>query len=573
MPTIDIDLLEFEKLLGIAYLGNMTKLDEDLAFVKSEVKAYDEKEGIVSVEIKDTNRPDLWGVEGLARGLRCYLNLEKGPRRYDISESTVEVYVNSQLKGIRPYIGCSIVKNIHLSDKIIRGLMHLQDKLDQTYGRRRQKSSIGIYCLDLLKPPLTYTVGKPSEFSFVPLGFMDRMSLAEILERHPKGQEYGHIVKKHNVYPILIDSEGKVLSFPPIINSNDLGRVTEQAHNLLVEVTGTIHQTVLNTLNLVTTALVDRGGKAYSATVHYPKDVFYSQKKVITPDFSCKRVMLSVEYASQIIGLQFTGKQIGKLLLTAGLGVVGVNEKTVEVLVPNYRVDVMHTIDVVEDVAVAFGYNNIIPLWRDLPTTGYQRPEQQLVNTARELMVGSGYQEVLSNTLTNPENLFTKMNLKQAPVVEIANPKLVTMTVVRNWLLPSLIEFLSANQSVEFPQRVFELGKVTLPDETQDTRTRDEEWLAAVSTHAEAGFSEIKACLESFFMNLGVAWEIKPASNPSFIEGRAGKVLVNGLEVGMAGEVDPLVLEAWKLENPTAAFEVNFQRIIELKKNKLNNRH
>jgi len=573
MPTIDIDLLEFEKLLGVTYHGDTMKLDEDLAFVKSEVKAYDEKEGIVSVEIKDTNRPDLWGVEGLARGVRCYLNLEKGPRRYDISESTVEVYVDSQLKGIRPYIGCSIVKNMQLTDKIIRSLMHLQDKLDQTYGRRRQKSSIGIYCLDLLNPPLTYTVAKPSEFSFIPLGFMDRMSLSEILERHPKGQEYGHIVKKHSVYPILIDSEEKVLSFPPIINSNDLGRVTVQAHNLLVEVTGTNHQTVLNTLNLVTTALVDRGGKAHSATVHYPKDVCYSQTKVITPDFSSKHVMLSVEYANQIIGLQLTGKQISKLLLTAGLGVGDVNEKTIEVLVPNYRVDVMHPIDVVEDVAVAFGYNNIIPLWRDLPTTGYQRPEQQLVNTARELMVGSGYQEALSNTLTNPENLFTKMNLKQTPVVEIANPKLITMTVVRNWLLPSLIEFLSVNQSVGFPQRVFELGKVTLLDVRQDTRTRDEEWLAAVSTHAEAGFSEIKACLESFFMNLGVEWEIKPAINPSFIEGRAGTVIVNGTEVGIVGEVNPLVLEAWKLENPTAAFEVNFQRIIELKKNKPNNRH
>jgi phenylalanyl-tRNA synthetase beta chain len=566
MPTIDIDLSEFEKLLGVCYDGDMAKLDEDLAFVKSEVKAYNEKEDVVSVEIKDTNRPDLWSIEGLARGLRCYLNLEKGPRHYDVTESSVNISVDPQLRSIRPFIGCSIVKDVHLTDTIIRGLMHLQDKLDQTYGRKRQKTSIGIYCLDLLKPPLNYTVAKPQDFSFVPLGFTEKMTLAEILERHPKGQEYGHIVKKHKAYPILMDSEGKVLSFPPIINSNDLGRVTEEAHNLLVEVTGTINQAVINALNLVTTALVDRGGKASSAIVHYPKDIIYSEQKVITPDFSSRSLQLNVKYANQVIGLQLTSKRIAELLLTAGLGVGEVNEKTVETLIPCYRVDIMHPIDVVEDVAVAYGYNNIEPLWRDLPTTGFQRIEQQLVNIARELMVGSGYQEILNNTLTNPENLFKRMKVAEKPVVEIANPKLVTMTVLRNWLLPSLLEFLSVNQSVEFPQRVFELGKVTLPDETKETKTRDEEWLAAVSTHANASFSEIKACLEGIFMNLGIAWQILPTSHPSFIEGRTGAVLVKGLEVGVVGEVDPAVLEAWKLENPTAAFEINYQRVVELKK-------
>ncbi len=568
MPTIDVDLNEFEMLLGVAYHGDMAKLDEDLAFVKSEVKAYNDKQAVVSIEIKDTNRPDLWSVEGLARGLRCYLKLEKGPRRYEVAESSVKVHVDPHLKTIRPFIACSIVKNLHLTDTIIRGLMHMQDKLDQTYGRKRQKTSIGIYCLDLIKLPLSYTVAKPFDFSFVPLGFSEKMSLAEILQKHPKGQEYGHIVQKHNAYPILVDSEGKVLSFPPIINSNDLGKVTEEAHNLLVEVTGTTNQTVLNSLNLVTTALVDRGGKAYSATIHYPKDPIYPQREVITPDFSSKLLRLSVEYTNQILGLKLTGKRIGELLLGAGLGVHAISEKTVVVIVPSYRVDVMHPIDVVEDVAVAYGYNNIEPLWRDLPTTGCQRPEQQLVNTARELMVGLGYQEILSNTLTNPENLFTRMNLEQKPVVGIANPKLVTMTVLRNWLLPSLMEFLSVNQSVEFPQKIFELGKITLPDATKDTKTRDEEWLAAVSTHATAGFSEIRACLDSFLMNLGVDWLIKPISHPSFVEGRAGKVLVNKSEIGMVGEVNPIVLEAWKLENPIAAFEVDYQQIIELKKSK-----
>ena len=320
MPTIDIDIKEFEKLLGVNYNGNMEKLDDDLAYVKSEVKLYDKTQGVVSVEIKDTNRPDLWSVEGLARGLRCYLNLEKGPRKYEAAESVVEVQVDARLKTIRPFVCCSVIKNIELTDTIIRGLMHLQDKLDKTYGRSRQKTSIGIYCLDLLAPPLNYTVAKPSDFKFMPLGFSEKMTLDEILERHPKGQEYGHIVKNHSVYPILLDSEQKVLSFPPIINSNDLGRVTEEAHNLLVEVTGTIQQTVLNTLNLVTTALIDRGGKAYSATINYPQDPAYPQRKVATPNFQSKKVTLNVEYTNRVTGLRLESSRIGDRIFVADDG-------------------------------------------------------------------------------------------------------------------------------------------------------------------------------------------------------------------------------------------------------------
>ena len=565
MPTIDVDYAELERLLGVDLRGDMEKLDDVLSLVKSEVKLYNEQEGVVSIEIKDTNRPDLWSTEGLARALRGFLNVEKGLKQYDVGKALVDVHVDPQLWNIRPYICCSVVKNVKLTDTIIRGLMHLQDKLDQTYGRNRQKTSIGIYDYNLISPPLKYNVTKPSDISFVPLGFEEKMNLAEILERHPKGVEYGHIVKKYSVYPILLDSNRKVLSFPPIINSNDLGKVTEETRNVLVEVTGTVHQTVLNTLNLVTLALIDQSGKAYAATVRYPDEPFYASKKVLTPDFSNTRMDLSVEYANKVLGLQLTAERIAKLLLTAGFGVEKVSGNTLKVLVPCYRVDVMHQVDLVEDIAIAYGYNNIEPLWRELPTSGGVKPEQRLIDFAREFMIGLGYQEILTYTLTNPESLFEKMNREKTRVVEIANPKVVTMMCLRNWLLPSLMEFLGNNQSVEFPQRIFELGKVTLLDETKETKTRDEEWLAAATTHPNASFSEIKSALDAFFMNLGVEWKIKATLHPSFIEGRVGAAIVNGVDVGVLGEVNPQVLEAWKLENPVAAFEINMHEIIKSK--------
>jgi phenylalanyl-tRNA synthetase beta chain len=203
-----------------------------------------------------------------------------------------------------------------------------------------------------------------------------------------------------------------------------------------------------------------------------------------------------------------------------------------------------------------------------LPTTGRAKPDQRLIDVARELMVGLGYQEILTYTLTNPENLFDKMNLERTKLVEVMNPQVVTMTCLRSWLLPNIMEFLSNNQSVEFPQKIFELGKVTLQDETKETKTRDEEWLAAATTHANSGFSEAKSALDAFLSNFGVEWQIKETTHPSFIEGRVGKVIVGGVDVGVVGEVNPLVLEVWKLENPVGAFELNFQRILESKVNK-----
>jgi phenylalanyl-tRNA synthetase beta chain len=200
---------------------DMKKINDILAFVKGEVKLFDEKENLMSIEIKDTNRPDIWNIEGLTRALRGFLGIEEGLKEYKVGKPLVDIYVDARLDTIRPYIGCATVKGVKLTDTIIRGLMHLQDKLDQSYGRNRQRTSIGLYDFNLIAQPLQYKVAKPTEISFVPLACEEKMSLKEILRKHPKGLEYGHIVNKHPVYPILLDADNKVLSFPPIINSND----------------------------------------------------------------------------------------------------------------------------------------------------------------------------------------------------------------------------------------------------------------------------------------------------------------------------------------------------------------
>jgi phenylalanyl-tRNA synthetase beta chain len=182
-------------------------------------------------------------------------------------------------------------------------------------------------------------------------------------------------------------------------------------------------------------------------------------------------------------------------------------------------------------------------------------------------MIGLGYQEILNTTLTNQETLFNKMNTPQTPHIELSNPKVTTMTCLRNWLLPGLMEFLSNNQSVEFPQKIYEQGKTTHPNKTCETKVQEDEYLTAVTTHPNANFSEIKSTIDSFFTNFGLEWQIKETTHPAFIEGRTGKIIIDNQEIGIIGEISPQVLENWKLENPTAAFEINLQKIINKKLN------
>jgi phenylalanyl-tRNA synthetase beta chain len=561
MPTIDLDYAEFERMLGIELKKDPEKINEVLALAKGEMKVFDEKTGAMTVEIKDTNRTDLWNIEGLVRTLRLLLGLDRGLKRYKTVKEIADVYVDKRLANIRPYIGCSVIKNLRLTDPIIRAVMQLQDKLDHTYGRNRRRTSIGLYNFDLMTPPFSYTVAKPTEVSFVPLGFEKEMTLKEILKHHPKGQEYGSIVRGNSVYPILLDSEKRVLSFPPIINSNDLGRVTDDARNVLVEVTGTVHETVLNTLTIVTLSLVDRGGKAYSTRVHYPD----GSLTVVTPSFETGQIDLDVGYANKVLGLQLKAAKVAELLEKAGFGVAKLKQRKMTVEIPCYRIDVMHPVDLIEDVAIAYGYDNIKPFWRKLSTRGGAKPWQAFFDVTRDLMTGLGFQEVLTFNMTNPQDLFTKMNVKKQRIVELANPKVQTLTCLRNWMLPSLLEFLSYNLHIEYPQKLFELGTVTVLDEKMETRTRDVHTLAAVISHANASFTETKSALDALLTNLGLEWQIKETEHPSFIEGRVGKVVVNRAEVGILGEIHPKVLETWKLENPVAVFELNMDRITKIR--------
>jgi phenylalanyl-tRNA synthetase beta chain len=554
MPTIEVDSLDLQALLGIELPKDPEKLDDLLSYVKGEVKSQTEQE--LSIEIKDSNRADVWSVEGLARALRGYLSIEKGLKSYTAADGpSVKVKVSPKLKSIRPLIGCAVIRDVKLNDTIIRAAMSLQGKLDQTYGRNRRRASIGLYNYDLISPPLNYHVAKPDEASFVPLDFHEKMTLKQILEKHPKGLEYGHLVKQYPVWPLLSDSNGQVLSFPPIINSNDLGKITEATRNVLIEVTGTSHETVLNTLNMVIVSLADRGGRIHSAEIQYSHE---GKKRVVTPQLETTNLRVDLESISRVLGFRLAAEELPELLEKARYGVSKLQKSALTVVVPCYRIDIMHPVDVIEDIAIAYGYNRIRPRWQRLPVTGSITRQAEFSNLVRETMIGLGYQEILTFTMTNPESLYDKMLVKPKKVVEIINPRMTTLTCMRGWLLPSLLEFLSHNTHFEYPQRIFEVGCVVVLDKKAETRTRDILKLACVSTHANANFSEIKSHLDALLLNLGVKnLKTYEQRHPSFIQGRTAEICNKQESIGVLGEVHPQVLNNWELKNPAAAFEIN----------------
>jgi len=561
VPTIELNREDLESLLGTSLPKDIEELNGILAYVKGEAKSIDQEE--IRIELKDSNRADLWSAEGLARALRGFLGLEKGLREYIAAGSSgVEVYVDSQLRNVRPYIGCAVVKNVKLTDAAIRQIMRFQDKMDQTYGRNRRRTSIGLYEFDLVKPPLRFTLAEPDEVSFIPLEFDEELTLREILKKHPKGIEYGHIIRQFPKWPIFIDSADKVLSFPPIINSNDLGRITERTKNVLIEVTGTSYQTVMDTLTNVTVSLADRGGTIYSAEIHYP---YPEMNDDVTPKLDIEIMVLEVSFIQRFIGLKLSISEIVSLLEKARYGVAESSNRRITVQIPCYRVDVLHPIDIVEDIAIAYDYNRIPDEWPQLATIGKLSDETMFRDYLREIMVGLGFQEVLTYIMSNPETLFTKMNLKPSKVVELANPKIASMTCLRNWLLPSLMELLSHNVHVAYPQRVFEVGYCVVHDETRENKTRDIEKLACVNIHSNANFTEVKAQLDALLSNLGIKYYLEETEHGSFIDGRVGKVIAEDNDLGIVGEIHPQVLQNWGLENPASAFEISVDTLRKIK--------
>jgi phenylalanyl-tRNA synthetase beta chain len=529
----------------------LEELKQCLNFAKAEVDAVEGD--LLKVEVKDTNRPDLWSAEGIARELKGRLTNERGLPKYKIEKSDVVVEVDKKVSKVRPLTVCAVAKNLKIDENVLSQLIQLQEKVAETFGGGRKEVAIGVYDLSIIKSPIKYTTA-PLDKKFVPLDFDEEMSIKEILEKHPKGKEFSHLIKGFKEIPIFIDSGGEVLSIPPIINSNYTGKVTEDTREVFIECSGFDFKFLMPALNVLAAALIDRGAKVESVKVVYP------DKTIYTPDLTPKKIVVDVDFVNKVSGLKLAAKEMIRLLEQARYE-AKLKGRRIEVLYPAYRQDIMHQVDVAEDVIISYCYSCIEPLKIKHKTKGKINEMEVFSENAIEKMVGLGFQEILSYTLTNKEHLFKKMNVKEEKVVEIENPVSLNWNVFRNWLLPSLMEFYSNNQHVEYPQKIFEVGDVVLIDEKQETRTKDVRKLAAAIADSKVCYENIAAVLDVFLSSLKVKYKLRKMKHRSFIEGRAAEILVKNKPIGFIGELHPMVLKNWKLEMPVAAFEIDLEML------------
>lgn len=531
MVVIEIDKNDLLNLVG-KELSN-EEIEEVLFLLKCESKIDGNK---IECELTP-DRPDMFSVEGLAREIKGYLSLETGMKKYNVTDSNFAL--KKEKVEVRPYIVCGIILDVKLTDELVKSLMQIQEKLHATIGRDRKKVAIGVHDLDKTKPPFTYK--DVSDERFIPLNESKEMSIKEILEENPKGKDYAHLLNDR--YPMLYDTEG-VLSFPPIINS-ERTKVTENTKNLFIDVTGTDERAVNQALNILVCNITERGGKILTVKI--------SNKK--TPDLEPYKISLDVEAVDKILGLGLNENHIEEILKRMRYDVRKLKGGKLDIDVPPYRSDILHVIDLIEDVAIGYGYNNIQPLLPKVATVGKQSELEKNSRRIRELMAGFGMQEILNFVLTNEEDEFRKMKV-EGKAVELLNPVSSEYSICRTWLLPSLLKNLAANKHVDYPQKIFEVGDCVQIDEKEETKTKSVRKLAGVVSHYDTNLTEVKSLVEGVLKNLNYDYTIKEFNHPSFIESRCGEIIVDNKQIGFFGEVHPQVLENWKLETPVIAFEI-----------------
>ncbi len=551
MPTIDVSHEDLCKLIGKKI--PVKEIQENaVLFAKGEIDAVEGD--MLKIDIKDTNRPDLWSAEGVAREIAGRYG-KPGLPVYKTATSDVKVIIDPKLKNIRPYTVCAVVKNLNITPHVLSQMIQLQEKVAGTFGRNRKEVAIGVYDLHKITPPIRFTSVKPDGIRFVPLEFTREMTPREILKNHPKGKEFAHLLEGKEEYPIFIDNADEVLSMPPIINSNHTGKVTEETTDIFIECSGFNLKFLIPALNVIVSALADRGGRIETVEVQMP-----GGKKLVTPDLAPKNTSLNPAFVNKISGLNLNEREMCRLLEQARYKAAE-KGKRIELLYPAYRQDIMHEADVAEDIIISYGYNNIEPEMPKLPTIGDQSDIEKFSEKAAQLMVGLGAQEVLSYILTSRASLFEKMNIRPDQVVEIENIISSNWCVFRNRLLPNLLEFLSQNKHVEYPQKIFEIGDIVVLNPRRETKTEDRRRLSMAVSDTAIGYEQAASDLDALLSNLGIKYSLQKTTHPSFITGRTANIVVDNRVVGVIGEISPSVLEKWELEKPVVGFELELNSL------------
>ncbi len=513
----------------------------------------------LSIEITP-ERLDLLSAQGIARAIKSFEGSSLSILEFLVHhDEQFKLYIDSKVKQVRPYTVCAVIKNLSLDDEKIKQLINIQEKLHQTLGRRRTRGAIGIYPMEKIVWPIRFTAEKPQDFSFVPLGETKSLTGEEILKYHETGKEFAHLLEGKSVYPFFIDGNNQILSLPPIINSETTGRVTEDTKDVFIECSG-FELSILNQLLVnLTTMFKDMGGDIYAVEIIDEKE----QRNSLTPDLTPREKIIDINNIEKRIGIKLSEQDIETNLLKMMHEVVKKEDSLWTIRSPVLRFDLWHEVDIIDDIARAYGYNNIPLSLPQVQSIGSTLKLSDLNEELSDVMAGLGFLETYTFAITSEKEQLDNMLIPQEKVgfVKIANG-MESQGMLRISLLPQQLQSLANNRNRPIPQKIFEGSFVVIPDNSQDVKARNEMHFSALIADKVVTFTDIKQVLDALLRTRGISVEVKSVNHPSFIEGRVGTILYKGSSIGLIGELHPQVLDNFGLQTPVAVFEINLEKIL-----------
>ena len=543
MPVVELSYTRLQKLLGKI---SKKQISENLPFLGLDIESEDNDK--VRIEYSP-NRPDYSTDLGIALGLQGLFGIKVGAIKLNIKKSNEYILsVKPSVSKIRPFVTGIIAKNGRINDDMIKQLMTMQEDLHFGIGRKRKKSSIGIHDLDKISFPLTYTTSN-RDHKFIPLHSDKELSISQILETTDIGKEYGSIIKNSTQVPVILDSKKQTVSFPPIINAA-ITTVTTKTRNLFVEVTGINKNDAEDMLSIVATILQTAGFTLISTKI--------SGAKNTSPKLEPRKISVNSILINQMLGTNLTNSQIIASLKKSRLDAI-LKGKNIICTIPPYRFDIFGPMDLVEEVALGYGIQNLEPILSPSQTLGQTNSISVKLKSLSLIMIGLGYTEVLNSSLTSKKVLYEMTNREPVNMISVLDSKSQEHTILRDSIIPELLENLSRNIHASYPQKIFETGSIFSRGDPINEATS----FAVINAHQDASFTEIKSILQSALktgFNLEI--ETKTFSHPTFEEGRTASISVNDKTIGVIGEINSKTIENYKIRVPVVGFEISLSGLL-----------
>ena len=582
MPTITVSQKVLTDLLSMHGLQHDPEsLQDELPLLGTDIDVCNADELVVEIF---PDRPDLLSAETLSHSMRSYLHKSFTGPSLDVSEGDIEFVVDEEISEIRPIILAASVTGVITGetqdeiDEFIKGLMDHQEKLHFALGRGRKKVSIGVHDLDTVKAPFHVKACTP-DVKFVPLAMDKEMTLASILAEHPKGKEYADLLEGMEKYPVIFDASGEVLSFPPIINGAQT-TVSQTTKNFLIDVTGWDRRACETALALIALQLAVRGGKISNVKINN----CYGEVET-HPNLVPTKIEVPVRLLPEIIGIDMSEDEIIQSLARMGMSLEEFKiadesfdikptkmsqpekgGKIAVVNVPKWRFDILHPIDIIEDIIIGHGYENLPSAKPSSSMTGVPRNDHNMRRRLRESLQGMGFTQIQSLTLSNDNDQFENMRWSaNHEVTRITNPITIDHTLLRHHLLPGIFRLLAKNKHNELPHSVYELGTVV-----RDHRNRTR--VAFLTAENSGGFSAVRGRIQALVQDLGASFDSAskfkaevsplPDNEGPWLAGRAAKLEINGIHVGCFGEIDPVISEVFELNVPLNGAEFDVEELL-----------